>query len=189
MNIGNLVIISAPSGGGKNAIIRDLTKIFSGSTRFVTTTTREPREREVNGVDYYFVTVEQFKDMITKGELLEYNFYAGNYYGSEKNKLEETLKNHTITFSTLDVNGKKQLDALHVPHISIFLLPESIAILRERIANRGGLTQEEIDMRMHVAEEEVKVGETYDFPLINEDGKMKQTTDQIQKFLEERLKT
>jgi len=184
---GTLVVVSAPSGGGKNAVIRELTKLFSNSTRFITTTTREPREREVDGVDYHFVTAEQFKDMIEKGELLEYNFYAGNYYGSEKKRLEDTLQNYTITFSTLDVNGKKQLDALNFPHISIFLLPESIEILRERIESRGGLTPEEMDMRMHLAEEEVEVGKTYDFPIVNQDGDMRNTVQQIQKFLEEKL--
>jgi len=188
MNSGILVIISAPSGGGKNAIIRDLTKIFPGSTRFVTTTTREPREREVDEVDYHFVTVEQFKEMIVQGDLLEYNFYAGNYYGSEKKKLEDTLEQNSITFATLDVNGKKQLDDLKFPNISIFLLPQSIDILRERIANRGGLTPEEIDMRMHVAEEEIEVGKTYDFPIVNEDGNMKETISQIQQFLFDHLK-
>lgn len=187
MKKGILVIVSAPSGGGKNAIIRELIKLFPGSTRFVTTTTRDPRVGEVEGIDYYFVTDERFKQLIDRGEMIEYNFFAGNYYGSEREKLENTLKNHNLTFATLDVNGKKHLQDQGIEHLSIFLLPDNIEVLRERVARRGGLSPEQIDMRMHEAEAEIALAHTYDLPLINPDGNMHEAVAQIQQFLEERL--
>lgn len=187
MTQGTLVILSAPSGGGKNAIMRELMKLFPGSTRFVTTTTRAPREGEREQVDYHFVSTEKFQQMIEEGAFIEYNFYAGNYYGSEKSRLEENLATSPLVFAPLDVNGKKQIDASNVPHISIFLLPESLDILRQRIIHRGGLTTEEIDARMKTGEAELEEAKRYDLAVINQDGEMRNTVEEIAKFLEARL--
>lgn len=187
MHSGTLVVISAPSGGGKNAIIRELLKLFSGSTRFVTTTTRSPREGEKDGVDYHFVSVAAFEKMKENGNFIEYNFYAGNYYGSEKSKLEETLSTSSLVFAPLDINGKKQLDKLSFPHVSIFLLPEDLSILKNRITHRGGLTPGEIAARMQVADEEVEEAKKYDLALVNPDGNMHEAVKQIQEFLQKRI--
>jgi guanylate kinase len=184
---GTLVVISAPSGGGKNAIIRELLKLFPGSTRFVTTTTRLPREGERSGIDYHFVSEQNFKQMIEDGAFIEYNFYAGNYYGSEKIKLEETLNTSSLVFAPLDINGKKQLDSVNFFHISIFLLPEDLNILKNRIVHRGGLTAEEISARMNLADDEIAEAKKYDLSVINPDGNMHEAVAQIQQFLEGRL--
>lgn len=184
---GTLVVISAPSGGGKNAIIRELLKLFPGSTRFVTTTTRAPREGERAGIDYHFVSEQNFKQMIEQGAFIEYNFYAGNYYGSEKTKLEETLNTSSLVFAPLDINGKKQLDALGFGHIALFLLPEDLSILKDRILHRGGLTNDEIAARMQLADDEIAEAKKYDLALVNPDGNMHEAVAQIQQFLQKRL--
>ena len=87
MNKGKLVIISSPSGGGKDSIISALLKIIPNSTRLITTTSREPRPGNQNGIDYYFVSQAEFKNKIQNEEMVEYNNYAGNYYGIEKKNL------------------------------------------------------------------------------------------------------
>lgn len=181
--MGQLVVISAPSGTGKNAITRELLKLFSNTTRLVTTTTRDPRPGEVNGVDYHFVSVEDFQNMILSDEFLEYNNYAGNWYGSEKQRLETDLEKNEFIFSTLDVNGKNSLDKISYPHISIFLLPDTLDVLDDRIRHRGGQSEEDIEKRIVIAHDEIAEAAKYDFQVVNHEGKMKETVDQITAFL------
>ena len=98
-NRGKIVVISAPSGGGKTTIIKELVKIVPNSIRFVTTTTREKREGEQEAVDYFFISKEEFEKKIENDEFVEYNFYADNYYGVEKKVLNKTLKNNDLILS------------------------------------------------------------------------------------------
>jgi guanylate kinase len=181
--MGKLVVISAPSGTGKNAIIRELLKLFSQTTRLVTTTTRDPRPGEKNGVDYHFISETEFQNMLSAGEFLESNNYAGNWYGSEKQKLERDLQHNEFVFSTLDVNGKKSLDKISYPHIAIFLLPDSIDMLDDRIRHRGGESEGNIEKRIAIAHDEITEAENYDFQVVNKEGEMYQTVQQIQEFL------
>ncbi|OGH66652.1 MAG: guanylate kinase [Candidatus Magasanikbacteria bacterium RIFCSPHIGHO2_02_FULL_41_13] len=183
--MGKLLVISAPSGTGKNTIIRELLKLFPNTTRLVTTTTRDPRPGEKNGVDYHFVTEVKFQDMLARGEFLESNNYAGNWYGSERQKLEQDLEKNEFVFSTLDVNGKKSLDKISYPHIAIFLLPDSIDTLDDRIRHRGGESEEDIVKRIAIAHDEMALADTYDFQVVNTEGKMYKTVEQIQEFLKQ----
>lgn len=181
--MGQFIIISAPSGTGKNAIIRDLLKIFTSSIRFITTTTRDPRPNEKNGVDYHFVSVSEFQAMIENNEFLEYNNYADNWYGSEKKKLEADLAKYEYVFSTLDVNGKQSLDSLNFPHTAIFLLPDSIDVLDNRIRNRGGENESDIEKRIALSHDEIAQAQKYDFQVVNHEGKMYETVQKIVTFL------
>lgn len=183
--MGKLVVISAPSGTGKNAIIRELLKLFPNTTRLVTTTTRDPRPGEQNGIDYHFVSETEFQNMLSSGEFLESNNYAGNWYGSEKQKLEEDLLHNEFVFSTLDVNGKKSLDTIAYPHIAIFLLPDSIAMLDDRIRHRGGESESDIEKRIAIAHDEIAEAGNYDFQVVNKEGEMYKTVKQIQEFLKQ----
>ncbi len=183
MSIGKLVIISSPSGGGKDSVINALLKIFVNSGRFITTTSRPTRPGNVNGVDYYFVSKEEFEQKIKNNEMLEYNIYAGNYYGTEKQKLAEALEKYNFIFTQIEVNGKHNLDKIGVANISIFLLPENEEILRRRIERRGGLTSEIIAERMRIAKEEITKSEDYDLRIVNVDGKFEETVDKIKVFL------
>jgi guanylate kinase len=185
---GLLVIISSPSGGGKDTVIEALIKRISGSVRMTTTTTRPPRSGEVNGVNYYFISEGEFKERISKGKLLEYNVYAGNYYGTEKDILEKTLAMHPVVFSNIEVNGKHNLDKLAVPHLSIFLDPESMEVLKARIEKRGSITPEIIAERLRIAEDEVNKSEDYDYHLVNAEGKLDEVVEKIEKIIKERLK-
>ncbi|MBT3816797.1 MAG: guanylate kinase [Candidatus Magasanikbacteria bacterium] len=182
---GTFVLVSAPSGGGKNAIIRALLKKFTHSTQLVTTTTRDMRPLEADGVDYHFLDKEIFKKKLEAGEFVEYNEYDGNFYGTQWTDLNEALEQYDLVFSQAEVNGKKHLDKKGVPHISIFLLPEDFEILRDRIKKRGGTSDDSIDERLEIAKKEVEQSGIYDLRVVNEDGKMEKAVDSIVNYLVE----
>jgi len=176
---GKLIIISSPSGGGKDSVIRELLKTFPRSTRLVTTTSRPPRPGNTEGVDYHFVSKDQFTKQINNNEFLEYNVYAGNYYGTEKAKLDILLEQYDLVFTQIEVNGKHNLDKKEVSNISIFLLPENLEILKKRIQRRGGLTAEIIEERLKTAKNEIEVSSDYDYRVVNKDGKIMETVNEI----------
>jgi guanylate kinase len=182
-NKGLLIIISAPSGNGKDTVIEALLKIIPGSTRFITTTSRPPRPGNQEGVDYYFISKEEFENKIKNNEFLEYNFYAGNYYGTEKNILENNIKKNKVVFLNIDVNGKHNLDKVKVKNLSIFLLPDSLEILKNRIRQRGGVSEEIIEERMKTAKYEMENSLDYDYRIVNEDGKLDETVDKLAKII------
>lgn len=182
-----LVIISSPSGGGKDSVINALIKKLPHSTRLITTTTRSPRPGNQEGVDYYFISQKKFEAKLANGDFLEYNFYAGNYYGEEKKELERCFKNYDIVFSQIDVTGKHALDRLGMSNLSIFLVPESLESLRTRIEKRGGITPEVIAERLAIAKREIKESADYDYRLVNVDGKLEQTIEKIAKIITSRL--
>src|SRR3989339_2102838 len=186
-NVGKLIIISSPSGGGKDAVINALIKIFPESTRLITTTSRPKRPGNKEGIDYYFISQDDFKNKINNGDFVEYNIYSSNYYGTQKKHLEEKLMNNKIVLSQLEVNGKHNLDKLHVPHLSIYLLPENLDILQNRIQRRGGLTAGQIKERMRIAELEIKESEDYDFRIINKEGRIQETIDKIAEIIQNKL--
>jgi len=181
---GILVLISSPSGGGKNSVIRELIAHFDDAVQFVTTTTRDKREGEIDGTDYHFISREKFKKKIENDDFVEYNDYAGNLYGTEKAKLEVSLKEHNILFSQADVHGKHSLDKLGIPHLSIFLMPESMDVLRERIINRGGVSEEKMHERLRIAEEELDTSKDYDFRVVNKEGALDETVEKIVGIIE-----
>jgi len=185
---GQLIIISSPSGGGKDAVIRALLKIFPGSARLVTTTSRPMRPHNIQGVDYHFINKKEFEDKIKNNEFLENNFYAGNYYGLEKTRLSEALASHDLVFTQIEVNGKNNLDKAKIPNLSIFLLPNSLEILKKRIEKRGGISPEVIEERLRVAEKEIKESKTYDYRVMNQEGKLLETVDNVAKIIRKQLK-
>lgn len=184
---GLLVIISSPSGGGKDSVIQSLIPRFKNSRKLVTTTSRSPREGEINGVNYHFVSKEEFENRIISKDFVEYNFYAGNYYGTEKRVLKETLDRSDVVFTLIEVNGKINLDKAKIRHLSIFLEPESLEILRNRILSRGGVSSEALEERLKIAEEEIEKSRIYDYKVINFEGKLPETVDKIEDIIQTEL--
>lgn len=180
---GTLVVISAPSGGGKTTVIKKLISVVPYSGRIVTTTSREPRPNEVDGIDYHFLTKEDFEKQIQEGAFVEYAIYADHYYGVEKRALEDGLSKFDIAFITPDVQGKKKYDELHISHVSIFLIPESMELLRRNIGYRGGMDQTTLEKRMKVAESEIQEADLYDYKIINKDGKLDEVAAEIAELL------
>lgn len=186
---GNLIIISSPSGGGKDAIISVLLKKFKSSTKLITTTTRTPRPDDKEGVTYYFIKKENFEKKIDCGEIIEYNFYTGNYYGITKTELNEKLNNFEIVFTNIDVHGRRNLINSGFKILSIFLLPENIEDLKTRISRRGGLSESDIEQRLETAKEEIACAKEYDFQVVNKNGKMTETIDNVAKIITNYLST
>jgi len=184
---GLLVIISSPSGGGKDSVINSILKTIPNSARLITTTSRNPRPRQVNGIDYHFITPEEFKTKIENDEFVEYNFYADNYYGAERKELKKTLDNNDLVLTQIEVNGKHNFDKQDIPHVSIFLLPESIETLQKRVEKRGGISPELIQERMETAKSEIKKSSDYDYKVINYEGKLAETIKKITEIIKKEM--
>lgn len=184
---GNLVVISSPSGGGKDTVIFALLKKFKNSAKLVTTTTRPPRPDDKEGITYHFTTKKDFQEKIKNNEVVEYNLYAGHYYGVTKAELNEKIKHFNLIFTNIDVNGRKSLEAAGFKNLSIFLMPENLNDLENRISHRGGLTQLEIKERLKIAKLEIGLAKEYDFTVVNKTGKLNETIDNVAKIITKHL--
>lgn len=167
MRKGKFIVISGPSGVGKGTIcsvlLNELDAWYS-----VSMTTRDKREGEVHGKDYYFVTKEEFIDKINNNELLEYNNYNGNYYGTPKEKVIKKLNEGIDVFTEIDVNGAKQIKNIFPESLLIYIAPPSIEELRKRLTDRATETDKVIEERIKIAQEELKQSDIYDFVVVNE---------------------
>ncbi len=184
---GLLVVISSTSGGGKDSVIRELLKIFPNSARLVTTTSRLPRPGNQDGVDYYFITREEFEKRLDNDGFVEYNEYAGNFYGIEKSRLEESLVNNDIVFTQIEVNGKHNLDKKQIEHLSIFLVPDDFDNLAERIRGRGGVSEEKLKERLEIAKKEVEDSGDYDYKVVNVQGDFEETVRKVADIIHSHL--
>lgn len=188
MKKGLLVIISSPTGGGKDSVISSLLKIFPNSTRIVTTTSRKPRPSDAEGETYNFISESEFKEKIAAGYFLEYNYFVGNFYGTPKEYVEGLISKYDLVFTNLDVNGKKSLEKLNFDHLSIFLLPEDMDVLRKRARERGGLTEDVIENRIRTGLDEIEKSVEYDHRVVNVEGKMDETVAKIAEIVRTELK-
>lgn len=182
--MGTLVIISAPSGGGKTVITQYLLQHIPHAARLVTSTTRPPRPGEVDGVDYHFLTKEKFAEKIAAGDFIEHVVYAENLYGTDRVELQNLLDNSVCVISNLDVRGQAELVAAGIPTISIFLLPESLEILKTRLARRSDASNEYLAERLHRAEIEIATAPQFDYQIVNREGRLDETIAQIRAILD-----
>lgn len=166
---GLLIILSGPSGVGKGtvraAIFKDnkFNYVYS-----VSATTRQSRPGEVDGVDYYFVSKEQFKQYIEEDALLEYAEYVGNYYGTPIQKIEENLAAGNDVFLEIEVQGALKVRQRMPEGIFIFLAPPSLDELKSRITGRGTDREDVILERMQMAKEEIEMMQHYDYVVVND---------------------
>ncbi len=183
---GKLVVLSGPSGVGKDTVANEYIK-NNNAIISVSATTRKIRNGEVDGINYYFLNENEFKNWIEKDNFLEYAMYNNCYYGTPKSKIEENLNNGIDVFLVIEVKGGLQIKEKVKESILIFLLPPDMDELKRRLSNRNTDTKEMIDNRMKIAEEEIKVSEKYDYRIINND--IKTTVKQIENIIKsEKLK-
>ena len=170
-NRGTMFIISAPSGGGKSTVLKEAMKDIDNIEHSISVTTRPIRGQEVDGVDYYFVSEEKFREMLDDNQFYEYvNSDFGPKYGTPKKQVDELLKNGKDVVLDLDYPGVQQLRKLAGERVkAIALLPPSLRVLRDRLVNRGTDSAEVVEKRMSMAEKRVKEAEFYDYVIINDD--------------------
>ncbi|MGM0844543.1 MAG: guanylate kinase [Bacillota bacterium] len=180
---GLLIVLSGPSGVGKGTVRKE---IFSQEdTRFeysISMTTRLPREGEVDGVDYFFKSREEFEDLIEKGKLLEYAEFVGNYYGTPEDYVRETINNGNDVFLEIEVQGAKQIREKFPDGLFIFLAPPSLSELQNRITTRGTETEELILNRMTTARKEIELMDLYDY--VVENDKVENATEKIKSIVQ-----
>ncbi len=172
MEQGKLIIISAPSGSGKSTIIGRIMQDESLRLAFsVSATTRPRRGQEVHGVDYYYLTADEFKQMIENDELVEYQeVYEGRYYGTPKSEVERITGIGKNVVLDLDVLGGVNVKQMYGERaISIFIQPPSVEVLRQRLIKRGTYSMEDIENRVNKAEFEISIGPQFDHTVINDD--------------------
>jgi guanylate kinase len=166
---GTLFVVSSPSGGGKGTLIRRVLDVVRDLSYSVSYTTRAPRPGEVNGREYFFVDGNAFEEMITQGEFLEWACVHGKFYGTARRQVaEETASGNDIILE-VDVQGAASVRQLPLDSVSIFILPPSFEILRQRLIARGTDTPEELEVRLRNAPDELGEYEAFDYVVINDD--------------------
>ena len=165
---GNLFIISAPSGAGKSSLIQALLKRHSDMQVSVSHTTRAPRPGEQDGVHYHFISVEQFKALIAKDEFFEWAEVFGNYYGTAKSSIRDSLSRGIDVFLDIDWQGARQIKAQEGSAKGIFILPPSLTELEQRLNNRGQDSAEVIAKRMAQSQSEMSHANEYEYLIIND---------------------
>lgn len=166
---GLLIVISGPSGVGKGTVRKALFQRTQQNLVYsVSMTTRQPRNGEIDGVDYYFVNQEQFQSQIDNGNLLEYATFVGNFYGTPKDKIEQELDKGNEVVLEIEVNGAMQVKEKMPEAVFIFIAPPSFSALENRLYTRGTESAETIKERLQKASREIKLANQYDYIVIND---------------------
>lgn len=166
---GNLIIMSGPSGCGKGTICKSLLKNNDNVVMSVSMTTRQPREEDIDGVTYHFVSKEEFEHRICEGQFLEYAKYNDNYYGTPKDKIEQLLDEGKDVIAEIEIQGALQINDIMPEAIFIFIMPPSMRELKKRLINRGTETKEQILNRFKTAYQEINEVSKYNYIVINDD--------------------
>ncbi len=163
---GLLVVISGPAGAGKGTVVSELVKDENVEVS-VSATTRAPRGTEQNGVEYHFLSKEQFEEMIGNDGFLEYAQYCGNYYGSPKKQAEEWMQQGKDVILEIEVQGCEKIKKSNPDCISIFIMPPSLEVLEHRLRKRATDSEESILKRLERAREEIQLAANYDYIVVN----------------------
>jgi len=176
-----LIIITGPSGVGKGTVVKAILKKDINIWLSISATTRKPRNGEEDGKDYYFLTTKKFKEMINNEMFLEWAEFAGNYYGTPINKINEKIKYGSKVILEIEVEGACQVREKFPETIAIFLLPPNKQELEKRIRNRGTDNEESILQRLERADFEMSSSKDFDYVLKNYE--IDKTADEILKII------
>ncbi len=164
-----LIILSAPSGGGKTTICRAILDSMPEVHYSISYTTRTPRSGEVNGESYFFISEEEFRNKISENDFLEYARVHGNLYGTSRSYILERFAKGYNVIMDIDVQGAESIFQSCIDCITIFLLPPSMEVLRSRLVERGLDDNKTIDVRLNNAEKEIEMIPKYQYLVINDD--------------------
>lgn len=169
-NKGILFVMSGPSGTGKGTICAKLLENKDNDVFLsVSSTTREIRKDEIDGVTYNYTTVDNFKNMIDNGEMLEYAMYSGNYYGTPKKAVEDILSKGKNVLLEIEPQGALKIKSIFPEAVLMFILPPSIKELKKRLKDRGRETDEQIEERLAAARWEFEQSQKYNYIFVNDD--------------------
>lgn len=164
-----LIVISGPSGSGKDTIVSRLIEKDDSFTTSVSATTRLPRACEKDGTDYYFISREEFLKKIENDEFIEYADYGSKYYGTLKSDVREKIKSGKTVILVIEITGALNIKKLYPDSLSVFIMPPSREALEERLRKRGTDSEEEIKTRLNIAKNEISESEKYDRVVVNDD--------------------
>ncbi|MBQ5590626.1 MAG: guanylate kinase [Clostridia bacterium] len=168
MSKGNLFIFSGPSGIGKDTVLKEVISKSDDIKLSISSITRSMRENEVEGEKYHFISKQEFEQMINNKELLEYNEYVGNFYGTPKKPVEDWLNSGYNVILEIDVNGAFKVKKKMPDAIMVFMLPTSMDVLRQRLVKRGTEDEETIEKRLKQAAREISFAKDYDYVFFND---------------------
>lgn len=169
MSRGKLFILSGPSGSGKDTILKGAIERHPEIKLSISSITRAMRAGEVEGEKYHFISREEFEDLLSRDMFLEHNVFVGNYYGTPKKPVEECLAAGNDMIVEIDVNGARQVKEKMPEAISVFIMPPSFEVLKNRLSNRGTESEELVNKRLGEAIREIKCAYNYDYIVVNDD--------------------
>lgn len=180
----HLLVISGPSGAGKDTVVNVLRAKHPEIAISVSATTRAAREGEQHGVNYFYHSTQAFEDMIAQDALVEYTCYCGNYYGTPRSEVDKRIRNGVTVVLVIEVEGAANIKRRYPECTTVFVCPPSMDELEHRLRLRGTETEESIAKRMRRAAEEMKLAPTYDYSVVNND--VERCADSIYAILQER---
>ena len=167
-NKGLVVVLSGPSGAGKGTVLKSLLQQNRNIRLSVSATTREPRPGETDGREYFFLTREKFRKMVSDGEMLESAEYCGNLYGTPAAPVDKWVGEGNDVILEIEVQGGSQVKKRRPDAVSIFVLPPSLRILEHRLRKRGTEDEETVQKRLAAARSEIPYAKNYDYAVIND---------------------
>ncbi|MDX1920469.1 MAG: guanylate kinase [Candidatus Caenarcaniphilales bacterium] len=186
--LGNLVVIVGPSGVGKGTVLRKVFKDLDKLVFSVSVTTRPIRAGEVEGINYFFKTKEEFMELVKAGELLEWAEFVGNYYGTPKKYVEEQIEQGNDVVLEIEVEGAKQIKKNKPDALFIFISPPSIEILYKRLKERSTEAEDKILSRIEKSKQELQEISWFDHQIVNEQGQVNETAEKLIQIIKAKRK-
>lgn len=168
-NNGLLLVLSGPSGSGKDTVIGELMKLGLDMVQSISMTTRAPREGENHGVDYLFVDKDYFTNAIENEKMLEYAQYGVNFYGTPKEPVDNWLAEGKIVILKIDVQGCENIKKMYPDALTVFITPPNMTVLEKRLRRRGTEADEDVERRLKIAIDEINRIPLYDYVVINDE--------------------